>query len=83
MLSFWSWQKISMTLCASRPNALQRLPISLAKPIFSACQQLSTYLTISAVSKSVRINGASILSVECGQHVATGLVHLPDDGLGR
>ena len=59
MLSFLSWQKIFMTSCASMENDLQRFPISFAKPIFSACQLLSTYLTISAVSKSVRMNGAS------------------------
>ena len=59
MLSFLSWQKIFITSCASMENDLQRLPISLANPILSACQLLSIYLTISAVSRSVRISGAS------------------------
>ena len=55
-----SWQKISITSWLSTPSALHRLPISLAKPTFSACQALSAYFTISAVSMSVRISGAAM-----------------------
>src|SRR3954468_360924 len=61
IFSLVSWQNIFITWCASIEKALQRLPISLAKPILSACQLLLTYFTISAVSRSVRINGASML----------------------
>lgn len=41
------------------PKDLQALPISFTKPIFSVCQLLSTFLTISADSRLVLINGAS------------------------
>src|SRR5271156_3022536 len=58
ILSFLSWQKIFITSCASSESDLQRLPISFEKPIFSACQLLSTYFPIPAVARSVRMNGA-------------------------
>src|SRR5581483_5496416 len=54
ILSFLSWQKMPIISCASIESDLHKLPISFAKPIFKACQQLSTYLTISAVSTLVR-----------------------------
>ena len=74
MLSFVSIKKISIALCASTENDLQRLPISFAKPIFSACQLLSMYLIISAVSKSVLIIGRVKFGVERGERIATRLI---------
>ena len=44
-----------------RPYTTYR-PYLVAKPTFNACQTLSLYFTISAVSISVRIRGASIFS---------------------
>ena len=41
---------------------MHKLPTSLAKPTLSACQQLSAYFTISAVSMSVRIIGPGMLA---------------------
>ena len=47
-----------MTAWPSRPWALARLPISLAKVTLRACQALSAYLAISASSRSVWTSGA-------------------------
>ena len=50
MLSFSSWQKMSITSQPSTPTALATLPISLPKATLTACQALSAYFTISATS---------------------------------
>jgi len=51
-------QNSRMASLESTPMALQSRPTSLAKVTLSACQELSMYFTISAVRRSVRINGA-------------------------
>jgi len=82
MLSFVSWMKNLHDSCESTPIALARLPISLAKPILSACQQLSTYLTISAVrgcpdQRSVEVG------VEACKNLPLQAVHFTNDSFGR
>src|SRR5579862_1655516 len=50
---------MSITRWLSTCTALQSRPTSLANPTLRACQALSAYLTISAVSMSVRTSGAA------------------------
>ena len=83
MLSFLSIRKISMALCASTEKDLQRFPISFANPIFSACQLLSMYLIISAVSRSVRIDGISQLRVESRKRISARAIQFTHNGLCR
>ncbi len=49
---------MSMTSKLSMDSAFAMEPISFAKPTLRACQVLSTYFTISAVSSDVRNTGA-------------------------
>ena len=51
-----------MTSWLSTPSRLHRLPISLAKQTFSACQALLVYLIISATRMLVVTSGASMSS---------------------
>ena len=66
----------------STPNALLRLPISLANPIFNACQLLSMYLTISEISSSVLMRGASSREYRPANGFPAAGIKLPNHGLG-
>ena len=59
MLSLVSETNISCTFLTDIPIRWQTRPISFAKATLAACQVLSTYFTISAVSMAVRIGLAS------------------------